>query len=168
LAASADRITRKATIRSKCNARRRGNNTAQLFNAGEPRHGDDHFHKNSVRARRRHSRRPAAARANPVAQLREKLGLNRKTFSRLTGFSERAITNWESGGKPEEPGLRRIRETERLQRKLAEVVEANAIPGWLDAPNEAFGGLKPLEVIERCEVDRLWSMIFYLESGVAA
>jgi hypothetical protein len=55
-----------------------------------------------------------------------------------------------------------------LQRKLAEVVEANAIPGWLDAPNEAFGGLKPLEVIERCEVDRLWSMIFYLESGVAA
>ncbi|HEX4000099.1 MAG TPA: hypothetical protein VHX65_16215 [Pirellulales bacterium] len=64
--------------------------------------------------------------------------------------------------------MRRIRETDRLQRKLAEVVEANAIPGWLDAPNEAFGGLKPLEVIERCEVDRLWSMIFYLESGVAA
>jgi hypothetical protein len=31
----------------------------------------------------------------------------------------------------------------------------------------AFGELKPLEVIERGEIDRLWNMIFYLESGVA-
>ena len=31
----------------------------------------------------------------------------------------------------------------------------------------AFDGLKPLEVIERGEIDRLWNMIFYLESGVA-
>jgi hypothetical protein len=36
----------------------------------------------------------------------------------------------------------------------------------LDTPNDAFGGLKPLEVIERGEIDRLWNMIFYLESGV--
>jgi hypothetical protein len=34
-------------------------------------------------------------------------------------------------------------------------------------PNEALGGLKPLEVIERGEIDRLWDMIFCLESGVA-
>ena len=43
-----------------------------------------------------------------------------------------------------------------------------AIPQWLDAPNDAFDGLKPLEVIERGEIDRLWNMIFYLESGVAS
>lgn len=35
-------------------------------------------------------------------------------------FSERAIAKWESGEKPDEPGLRRIRKTKRLQAKLVE------------------------------------------------
>jgi Protein of unknown function (DUF2384) len=65
-------------------------------------------------------------------------------------------------------GLRRIKELERFRERLAEVVAADAIPVWLDTPNEAFGGLKPLEVIERGEIDRLWQMIFYLEAGVAS
>ena len=39
---------------------------------------------------------------------------------------------------------------------------------WLDTPNDAFDGLKPLEIIERGEIDRLWNMIFYLESGRAS
>jgi hypothetical protein len=73
-----------------------------------------------------------------------------------------------SGNQPDEPGLRRIRETERFQARLAEVVQPTAIPEWLDTPNDAFKGLKPLEVIERGEIDRLWNMIFYLESGVAS
>src|SRR5687767_8534760 len=79
-----------------------------------------------------------------VAEVRRKLGLTRKVFSRLTGYSERAIAKWEGGAKPDEPGLRRIRETERFQERLAEVVDPEAIPEWLDTPNEAFGGLKPL------------------------
>src|SRR5258707_1240741 len=90
-----------------------------------------------------------------VTEVRRKLGLSRKAFSRLTGFSERAIANWESGAKPDLPGMRRIRETERFQQRLGEVVQPEAIPDWLDAPNDAFGGLKPLEVIERGEIDRL-------------
>ena len=105
---------------------------------------------------------------NAVEEVRRKLGLTRKIFSRLTGYSERAIASWEAGGKPDEPGLRRIRETERFQSKLAEVVRPEEIPHWLDAPNDAFDGLKPLEVIERGEIDRLWNMIYYLESGVAS
>jgi Protein of unknown function (DUF2384) len=67
-----------------------------------------------------------------------------------------------------ETGLRQIKELERFRARLAEVVAAVAIPAWLDTPNESFGGLKPLEVIERGEIDRLWQMIFYLESGVAS
>ena len=59
-------------------------------------------------------------------------------------------------------------EAERFQERLAEVVGRDAIPQWLQTPNPAFGDLKPLEVIERGEIDRLWSMIFYLESGVAS
>jgi DNA-binding transcriptional regulator YiaG len=103
-----------------------------------------------------------------VADVRRRLGLSRKIFSRLTGFSERAIANWEKGGQPDEPCLRRIRETERFQARLAEVVAPDAIAEWLDTPNEAFDGLKPLEVIERGEIDRLWNMNFYLEAGVAS
>ena len=67
-----------------------------------------------------------------------------------------------------EPSLRRIREIERLRDRLAEIVSADTIPAWLDTPNPAFDGLRPLEVIERGEVDRLWKMLFYLESGVAS
>jgi hypothetical protein len=67
-----------------------------------------------------------------------------------------------------EPNLRRNREIERLRDRLAEVVQADANPTWLDTPNPAFDGLKPLEVIERGEVDRLWEMLFYFESGVAS
>ncbi len=111
---------------------------------------------------------PAARAESAIQDIRHKLGLTRKVFSRLTGYSERAIANWESGGKPDEPGLRRIRETERFQARLAEVVDPKEIPAWLDTPNDAFDGLKPLEVIERGEIDRLWNMIFYLESGVAS
>ncbi len=73
------------------------------------------------------------------------------------------------GGKPlSEPGLRGLTELDRFRDRLSELVAAEAIPGWLDTPNEAFDGLKPIEVIERGEIDRLWNMIFYLESGVAS
>jgi DNA-binding transcriptional regulator YiaG len=103
-----------------------------------------------------------------VSTVRERLGVSRRMFSRLAGFSERAIADWESGKPVSEPGLRRIKELDRFRDRLSEVVEADAIPGWLDTPNEAFDGLKPLEVIERGEIDRLWNMIFYLESGVGS
>jgi hypothetical protein len=103
-----------------------------------------------------------------VSTVRVRLGLSRKMFSRLAGFSERAIADWEGGKPVSEPGLRRIKELDRFRDRLSEVVAPDVIPSWLDAPNEAFDGLKPLEVIERGEIDRLWNMIFYLESGVAS
>jgi transcriptional regulator with XRE-family HTH domain len=103
-----------------------------------------------------------------IARLRERLGLTRKNFARLTGFSERAVAGWESGAALSESGQRRIRELQRLYRRLATVVRPDAIPSWFDTPNAAFRGLKPLEVVERGEMDRLWEMIFYLESGVAS
>ena len=104
----------------------------------------------------------------PVGRLRKALALSRRQFSRLTGYSERAIVNWESGRTPDEPALRRIKEIDRLRGRLSQVMKPEFIPEWLGMPNEAFDGLKPLEVIERGEIDRLWDMIFYLESGVAS
>jgi transcriptional regulator with XRE-family HTH domain len=103
-----------------------------------------------------------------VARIRKELALSRREFSRLTGYSERAIANWEGGRTPDEPALRRIKEIDRLRARLAGVIKPAFIAEWLSTPNDEFDGLKPLEVIERGEVDRLWDMIFYLESGIAS
>lgn len=59
-------------------------------------------------------------------------------------------------------------ELQRLQDKLAGVMDKKYIAEWLQTPNSAFDNLKPLEVIERGEDDRIWRMIFYMESGMVA
>jgi transcriptional regulator with XRE-family HTH domain len=104
-----------------------------------------------------------------IRTLRDAMHLPRKTFSRLIGFSERAVAEWESGKQAlNELAERRLQELHRLQKGLESVVEMEAIPTWFNTPNNAFGGLKPLEVVERGETDRLWRMIYFLESGVAS
>jgi hypothetical protein len=57
-------------------------------------------------------------------------------------------------------------EMQRLYQALANVMKPGFVGEWLQAPNDAFSGLKPLEVVERGEVDRLWRMIYALESGM--
>jgi DNA-binding transcriptional regulator YiaG len=101
-----------------------------------------------------------------VRVLRERFGVSRKIFSRVVGFSERAIADWESEKPLSEACLQRMREMARLQEALASVMREDFVGTWLNAPNEAFDGLKPIEVIERGEVDRVWRMIYQLESGV--
>lgn len=100
-----------------------------------------------------------------VRDVRKKLGMTRKAFSRLTGYSERTIANWESGQPLGGTRLQRIAEIQRLQKALARVIRAEYIGEWLQRPNQGFAGLKPLEVIERGEADRIWRMIHELESG---
>jgi len=100
-----------------------------------------------------------------VAALRKTLGLTRKLFSRLTGYSERAIAKWEGQEALADASRQRMREIQRLQQALASVMKPEFVGTWLQTPNDAFGGLKPIEVIERGEIDRLWRMIHELESG---
>ena len=57
-------------------------------------------------------------------------------------------------------------EVYRLCRALSEVVNPDSLGGWFAAPNDAFDGLKPIEVIEQGELDRLWEMVFRLRSGM--
>lgn len=102
-----------------------------------------------------------------LRQLRKDWSLATRDFARITGFSERAIAGWEAGAVIGPPARRRLLELRRLFVSLAELVEADALPGWFQSPNEALGGLKPIEAVERGEIDRLWRMIFFLESGVS-
>lgn len=123
--------------------------------------------RGSARSRRRGAGRvsPEAAPTVDVRGLREGFGLTRADFRRLTGYSERAVANWEAGRPPDTVVGRRLRELERLRNALVRVMRADAIGYWLQRPNDAFGGLKPLEVVERGELDRLWRMVYELESG---
>jgi transcriptional regulator with XRE-family HTH domain len=113
-------------------------------------------------------KRRVAEPAAPLSfeELRERLALTRSDFGRLLGFSERALASWEAGRQePGEPAVRALRQLERLTLAAGRVMRAGQVPDWLLAPNQALGGLKPVEIIERGEIDRLWRALFAAESG---
>ena len=87
------------------------------------------------------------------------------TFTRLVGVSRRAVATWLAGEPPSRANQRNLSEVTRLFSALAEVVPANQIGRWLEAPNPAFEGSTPLQVIERGESDRLWRMVWELREG---
>jgi hypothetical protein len=59
----------------------------------------------------------------------------------------------------------RLTEIHRLQRALLAFMEEPLIGAWLLSPNEALDGFKPLEVIERGEIDRIWRMLYVLKGS---
>jgi hypothetical protein len=103
---------------------------------------------------------------NLVLSVRQRWGVNRKTLSRLTGYSERALAGWEAGESMTEPARRSMIEALRLAERLAPFWNSpEKLARWLEQPNSELDGLKPLEVIERGQTDRLWDMVFELERG---
>lgn len=109
---------------------------------------------------------PARPSARLVAEVRSGLGVTRELFARLTGFSVRAIAGWEAGRPISEAGRRRVQEMKRLRDLLAEGMQAEFIPAWLETPCEGLEGLKPVEVLERGEADRLWRVALLIGSGM--
>lgn len=101
-----------------------------------------------------------------VSEVRQQYGVPRRTFARLIDVSERSLADLEKGKKPSQGVARRVTEVDRLRKALTQLIDANAVKEWLQEPNQAFDGLKPIEVIERGESDRIWQMVYYLESGM--
>lgn len=56
-------------------------------------------------------------------------------------------------------------EISRLRAALAEIMLPDSIDQWLDSPNDEFGGAKPIEVIERGEINLIYELIYRLRSG---
>lgn len=106
-----------------------------------------------------------SSRGGTMLGLRRKLKMTRETFSRLADTSVRTLANVEAGHLPSKQVCRKIIEVKRIIDALGEIVVADAIGPWLETPNEALGGAKPLEIIERGEGDRIWQMIYTLRSG---
>ena len=102
-----------------------------------------------------------------MAELRGSLNMPQGVFGRMINASVRTIAEIESGRRTELGKLARsYTEVERLYNALSEVVDPDSLEGWFKTPNEAFDGFKPVEIIERGEIDRLWEMIYRLESGM--
>ena len=95
----------------------------------------------------------------------EKFGLRQETLSRLTGFSLRAVAGWARGKKPSAPVQRALTEMDRLLDSLSRLMEPKQVGKWLKEPNSAFDGSTPVQVIERGQIDRIWRMLYFVESG---
>ena len=107
-----------------------------------------------------------AVKPGNAADLRRRLRLSQAVFARLLPVSVRTLATLESGSPPTEAVARRLTELLRLTTALDEVMNQESLGTWLQTPNTAFDGLKPLEVIDRGECDRIWAMIYFLRSGV--
>ncbi len=101
----------------------------------------------------------------PKLELREQLAMSRDVFCRLVNVSVRAIADVE-GGKPVKKLVRPYTEVQRLYEALSEVVDPEAIGPWFLTPNEKFDGSRPIDLVERGEIDRLWRMVYRLRSGM--
>ncbi len=97
----------------------------------------------------------------PITKLRKELHITRSTFCRLLPVSERLLADLETNKRALSPAVKReLNELSRLISALKKIIDSAYLPSWLSTPNQAFGDLKPIEVIERGEVDRIWRMIY--------
>lgn len=87
-------------------------------------------------------------------------------FLHVVNVAERTIAKVEAEAKEVEKLRRPYNEVYRLCDALGEVDEPNSLGAWFVTPNEAFDGVKPVEVIERGEIERLREMVFRLRSGM--
>ena len=104
--------------------------------------------------------------ATKKLELRDRLGLTRPLFSRLVDVSERTLAKVESGESSPAKLKRLYNEVFRLYEALSDVVDPESIGLWFQTPNDAFDGFKPMELVERGEIDRLWNMVFELRTGM--
>jgi DNA-binding transcriptional regulator YiaG len=100
-----------------------------------------------------------------IEKIADKFGLRQETLSRMTGFSLRAVAGWSSGKPPSTPVRRTLVEMDRLLDGLSRLMKPKDVGRWLKEPNPALDGSTPVQVIERGQTDRIWRLLYFLESG---
>jgi len=113
----------------------------------------------------RFSHRGAKDYAGLLRHYRVTFNLPQPIVVRLSGFSPRSVAKWSQGEPPSPKQETALVEMDRLLDGLARVMEPAQVGRWLKASNPAFDGSTPLQVVERGEIDRIWRMLFDLESG---
>lgn len=103
--------------------------------------------------------------AGLLRHYRTRFKLPQPVVVRLTGFSPRSVAKWSEGVLPSPKQEKALVEMDRLLDGLARVMPPAQVGHWLKSPNPAFDGSTPLQVVERGELDRIWRMLYDLESG---
>jgi transcriptional regulator with XRE-family HTH domain len=103
--------------------------------------------------------------ADLLKAFRARFRVTQSQLVRLTGFSPRSVAKWSTGESPSPKQEKALMETKRLFDGLARVIEPAQVGRWLNQPNQAFDGSTPLQVVERGELDRIWKMLYDVESG---
>lgn len=80
-------------------------------------------------------------------------------------YSPRSVAKWSEGVPPSPKQEKALVEMDRLMGGLARVMHPKQVGQWLKSPNTAFDGSTPLQVVERGEIDRIWRILYDLESG---
>jgi DNA-binding transcriptional regulator YiaG len=114
------------------------------------------------KARKPVSSQPAGA---EVRKLRGSHGLSQGLLARLLDVSLRSVSGLESGSVAPAQLRRNLVQVTRLCGALAEAMESGYVGRWLDEPNEMLGGLKPVEAVERGQIDLVWQVVEGLRSG---
>ena len=75
------------------------------------------------------------------------------------------MRQWAKGQSPSPSTQRRLAEINRLFIALGRVIKPDRLGPWLQKPDPQFQGSTPLQVIERGEFDRIWRLLYEIESG---
>ncbi len=75
-----------------------------------------------------------------------------RLLARLTGASLRSAQRWRSGGTPRSASLARLRETDAVLALLGRGTSPTARRAWLETPNPALGGDRPVDRLARGDV----------------
>jgi hypothetical protein len=97
--------------------------------------------------------------------MRRRFGLPQALVARLLDVSLRTVSGAESSGAVPPQLIRNFTQASRLCEALAEAMEPAFAGRWLDQPNEMLAGLKPVEAIERGQLDLVWQVVDGLRSG---
>lgn len=121
--------------------------------------------KNAAMTGFRFAHRGANDYAGLLQHYRTNFKMPQPVVVRLTGFSSRSVAKWSEGVPPSPKQEKALVEMDRLLDGLSRVMKPEQVGHWLKSPNSAFEGSTPLQVVERGEMDRIWHMLYDLESG---
>jgi hypothetical protein len=93
-------------------------------------------------------------------ELRSLLAMSRDDFCRLLNVSVRTLADVEHCKKQGEKLHRPYAELARLCLALTGLMPVEALKSWFTLPSARCEGMKPIELIERGEIDRLWKLVF--------
>jgi DNA-binding XRE family transcriptional regulator len=108
----------------------------------------------------------AATEKSELRRVRRKFGFSQAILARLLGVSLRTVSGLESGSVDSAAFRRTLTQAARLCATLSEAMHASYVGHWINDPNEMLAGLKPVEAIERGQMDLVWQIAEGLRSGL--